>query len=190
MQTFIIAWQWRFSPLTRILCPAHWQILPRFTRFVWKPINDNICRVVEYFFDRSMLLSSTEIRRFPLWCNRKIVNMRLRMVRGRFYNSFVVRGWHGLEPRAWRVIAWVAICRLRWRMTTDSILFLRHFANVSLTQGNRDEICHPNFSVSVWWILYHDRKQKLMYKNIDQEFLSLNNIIYIIMENISRTLCR
>lgn len=148
MQTFIIAWQWRFSPLTRILCPAHWQILPRFTRFVWKPINDNICRVVEYFFDRSMLLSSTEIRRFPLWCNRKIVNMRLRMVRGRFYNSFVVRGWHGLEPRAWRVIAWVAICRLRWRMTTDSILFLRHFANVSLTQGNRDEICHPNFSVS------------------------------------------
>lgn len=176
MQTFIIAWQWRFSPLIHEYYALRIGKYCHVSHGLYGNRSTTIFVVSEYFFDRSMLLSSTEIRRFPLWCNRKIVNMRLRMVRGRFYNSFVVRGWHGLEPRARRVIAWVAICRLRWRMTTDSILFLRHFANVSLTQGNRDEICHPNFSVSVWWILYHDRIQKLIYKNIDQGFLSLNNI--------------
>lgn len=114
MQTFITRMAMvilHFSPLTRILCPAHWQILLRFTRMETDQRRYLSCQNI------SSIDASSSTRFADFHCDatvrRKIVNMRLRMVCGRFYNSFVVRGWLGLE-----LSAWVAIW-LRWRMTTD-----------------------------------------------------------------------
>lgn len=142
MQTFITRMAMailHFSPLTRILCLAHWQILLRFTRMETDQRRYLSCRNI------SSIDASSSTRFADFHCDatvrRKIVNMRLRMVCGRFYNSFVVRGWLGLELRAGELLrgsrsdfddAWRPIPTGSFY----SILFLRRFANISLTQGN------------------------------------------------------
>lgn len=101
MQTFITRMAMailHFSPLTRILCPAHWQILLRFTRMETDQRRYLSCRNI------SSIDASSSTRFADFHCDatvwRKIVNMRLRTVCGRFiyiyFIYFIIRSsWGG-----------------------------------------------------------------------------------------------